>query len=77
MGKVGSKTMVCLTDYISPQDAAQLIGCTPGRIYQMIRGKEFRDVLRFGKHTVIGRKEAEKVANNPAQTGRPRKKLAS
>lgn len=77
MGKVGNRPLVCLTDYIAPQDAARLIGCTPGRVYQMLRDGDFKDVLPFGRHRLIGRKEAEKIAKNPATTGRPRKKLAS
>jgi hypothetical protein len=77
MGKVGNTQMVRLADYVSPSKAADLVGCTKGRIYQMLRGGEFRDLIPVGKRSVlIGRKEVEKIANNPSATGRPRKKLA-
>lgn len=69
--------MTKLNDYLAPTDAAQLIGCTPGRVYQMLRNGDFSDVVRFGKRCLIGRKEAQKVANTPATTGRPRKNLTS
>ncbi len=70
--------MVRFADYISPATAADLIGCTKGRVYQMLRGGDFNDLIPVGKNRyLISRKEIEKVAKNPADTGRPRKKIAS
>lgn len=81
MGKIGANKMVCIADYVSPQKAAQIIGCTKGRVYQLLReGNDgpFRDLLLVGKRSVlISRREAEKVAKTPSETGRPRKKIAS
>jgi hypothetical protein len=78
MGKVGKNTMVRIADYVSPSDAAGIIGCTDGRIYQMLRDKEFRNLLPIGKNRVmILRKEAEKIASSPAKTGRPRKNISA
>lgn len=78
MGKIGNERMVRMSDYVSPPDAADIIGCTPGRIYQMLRAGDFRDLLPIGKRgKLISRKEVEKVAKQPATTGRPRKNLAS
>lgn len=78
MRKVTSNTMVRLNDYVTPADAAAIIGCTDGRVYQKLREGEFRDVIPVGKNRfLIGRKECEKLAESPAKTGRPRKAMAS
>lgn len=78
MVKVSSKTMVRIADYVEPVKAADMIGCTSGRVYQMLRNAEFRGLLPIGKNRfLIPRKEVERVAKNPAKTGRPRKNLAS
>lgn len=69
--------MVRISDYVMPVDAAEIIGCTVGRVYQMLRDDEFRDLLPIGKRVMISRKEVEKVAASPATTGRPRKNLVS
>lgn len=78
MGKVGRNQMVRIADYVNPPDAAEIVGCTKGRIYQMLRDGDFTDLLQISeKRFMIGRKEVEKVAKNPSSTGRPRKKMAS
>lgn len=70
--------MVRLADYVTPPEAAEIIGCTKGRVYQMLRGGEFNDLLKFGKRNfLISKKEAQKVASSPSSIGRPRKKMAS
>ena len=70
--------MVRLADYVSPSSAAEIIGCTDGRIYQMLRDREFHNLLPIGKNRVmISRKEVERIAHSPAKTGRPRKNLAA
>lgn len=71
--------LVRITDYVSPSEAAAIIGCTDGRIYQMLRGTEFKGAtLPIGKNRVlILRKRVEQIASSPAKTGRPRKCLAS
>ena len=63
-----------LANYASPDEAAAIIGCTNGRIYQLLKAKAFRDVLRIGKRMVlVSKKEAVRIAREPAKTGRPRK----
>jgi excisionase family DNA binding protein len=47
--------MVCLNNYITPKEAADAIGCTTGRIYQLLREGGLKDVLRVGKHPMISR----------------------
>lgn len=78
MGKAGKGKMFRLSDYVRPFEAATIVGCTVGRIHQMTRDGEFRDLLPVGKNRVlISKKEVEKVAKSPAKTGRPRKNLAA
>jgi len=78
MRKLSRDTMVRLADYVTPADAAEIIGCTDGRIYQKLRDGDFKDVIPVGKNRVlIGRKECERVAKTPEKTGRPRRILAS
>lgn len=77
MGKIGTKGMVRIADYVSPAEAASIIGCTDGRVYQMLRDRDFRDLIPIGKRVLISRKEAERKAREPAKTGRPRKNRAS
>lgn len=75
----GMSTMQISFDAVSVTDAAGIIGCTTGRVRQLlieggIRGK------KLGKKPnapwVVSRVDAEKLAKNPADTGRPRKNLA-
>lgn len=70
--------MVRISDYVHPPEAAKIIGCTPGRVYQKLRAGEFKDVLDLGgERYMISRKEAERERDSPANTGRPRKCVAS
>ena len=70
--------MVRISDYVRPPRAAEIIGCTPGRVYQMLRAGDFSDTIKVDESTtLISRREAEKIAQNPAKTGRPRKRVAS
>jgi hypothetical protein len=74
MRKIERNTMVRLADYVEPAKAAEIIGCTDGRVYQKLRAGEFSDVIPIGKNRfLIARRECEKMAKNPAPTGRPRK----
>lgn len=66
--------MVRLSDYVTPTDAAAIIGCTKGRVYQKLREGDFKNVIVVGKKRVlIDRRECEQVAKSPEKTGRPRK----
>jgi hypothetical protein len=71
--------MVDLSEYVQPKEAAVIIGCTNGRVYQMLRGGEFEetDLIRLGgRPRLISRAAVEKIASEPASTGRPRKNSA-
>jgi len=71
--------MVRFADYVNPAEAAEIIGCTKGLVYQLLRAGEFKGhTIPVGKRSVlIDRKKVQKVADSPAPTGRPRKNLAS
>jgi excisionase family DNA binding protein len=74
------KKMVCLSDYVTPVTAAAIIGCTKGRVYQMINDGEIpkSKLAEIGpRRYLIYKKEAERIKATPAKTGRPRKAMAS
>ena len=71
--RVICEIMVRIADYVDSISAAEMIGCTPGRVHQMVRAGDFRDTFPIGHRKLILRKEVERVARNPAKTGRPRK----
>ena len=77
MPKSSSKQMVRFSDYVTPDKAAEIIGCTKGRLHQMRRAGDLKDLIPTGKNRFLfGRRECEKIAKSPAKTGRPRKALA-
>lgn len=62
-------------DAVSVTDAAEIIGCTTGRVRQLLidgslRGKKLSEYENAP--WLVDRKSAEKMAK-PAATGRPRK----
>ena len=70
--------MAALAEYVNPTQAADIIGCTEGRVYQLNREGRFKDRLPIGKNRfLLSRREVEKIAKSPAKTGRPRINLAS
>lgn len=72
------EAMVRLSDYVNPAEAAEIIGCTDGRIYQLLRAGEFKRRIPIGKRSyLLLRKDCERIAKTPAKTGRPRKIMAS
>lgn len=63
-------------DAVSVSDAAVIIGCTTGRVRQLlidgeIRGKKLSE--NENAPWLVSKVDAEKMAKNPAATGRPRK----
>lgn len=64
-------------DAVSATDAAEIIGCTTGRVRQLLRDGMLRG-QKLGKRAwAVSRVDAEKLATKPATTGRPRKSQAS
>lgn len=58
-------------DVITPDEAAQLIGCTVGRVHQLLREGEIRG-KKWSRSWLVDRESAEKFAARPQQRGRPR-----
>lgn len=63
-----------MADLLNVKDAAKVIGCSVGRLHQLIRNDEVSGVVRFGpRQIVIPRKAVEAIRDNPSSVGRPRK----
>lgn len=60
-------------DAVSVTTAAQIIGCTVGRVRQLLRSGELRGEKLGERAWAVSRVHAEKIAKKPASTGRPRK----
>ena len=60
-------------DYLNVVEAASIIGCSPGRVRQLLRAAEMRGVKANEKAWLIPRKEAERMAKHKPNTGRPRR----
>lgn len=63
-------------DAISVTRAAEIIGCTTGRVRQLLRAEELRGKKLGPRAWLVSRVDAEKLADAPAPTGRPRKKAS-
>lgn len=59
--------------YISVNEAAAIIGCTVGRVRQMLLASELLGAKLNARAWAVDRKAAEKLAKNPSHVGRPRK----
>lgn len=61
-------------DFLTVSQAAEAIGCTPGRVRQMLRGGALTGEKMSEWLWMIPKKAVERIAKNPAKTGRPRTK---
>lgn len=59
------------TDWLTPDEVAELCGMTHGRVCQLLRSGEMKGEKRRGNLWEIQRREAEKFKEQPAM-GRPR-----
>ncbi len=64
-------------DAVSVTAAAQIIGCTSGRVRQLLRDGALRGAKLGERAWAVSRIDAEKMAHNPSPLGRPRKANAS
>jgi excisionase family DNA binding protein len=64
-------------DAISVTDAAGLIGVTNSYVRRLCREGHLRSIKLGERAWAVSRVDAEKMAENPQQTGRPRQKNAS
>jgi excisionase family DNA binding protein len=58
--------------FVSVSEAAEILGCTDGRIRQMLRAGEIEGIKLNERAWAIPKKAAEKAAKNTPTTGRPR-----
>ena len=65
--------MVLNGDYLTPAEAAEIIGCTVGRIHQLLKSKEVAGKKFSERAWAVNRKSAEAYAKQPKTVGRPRK----
>lgn len=58
--------------FVSVGEAAEILGCTDGRVRQMLRAEQLDGIKLNEKAWAIPRKAVERAAKNPPNTGRPR-----
>lgn len=63
-------------DAVSVTKAAEIIGCTTGRVRQLLRDGVIRGAKLSQRAWVVSRVDAQKMSETPAPTGRPRKSSA-
>lgn len=54
-------------------EAAELIGCDPSRVRQLLREGGLKGIKVHSRAWLVDKKSAEKVRDLPHETGRPRK----
>ncbi len=59
------------TDWLTPEEVAEMCGMTHGRVCQLLRSGEMKGKQGRGRMWAIQRREAEKFREQPT-TGRPR-----
>ncbi len=61
-----SSRSLSVSQFVSTAEAATIIGCTDGRVRQMVRAGDITGVVRMSPRVVlIPRKQAEKIRDNP------------
>lgn len=58
--------------FLSVDEAAAELGCTTGRIRQMLRAKELAGEKLNARAWAVDAKSVEKAAGKPQERGRPR-----
>ena len=67
--------MKTIDNYLTAAQASELIGCTDGRVRQMLRDGLLIGLKVHERAWLVEKKSAEKMRKNTAKTGRPRKSL--
>jgi excisionase family DNA binding protein len=60
-------------NFLTPTEAASVIGCTDGRVRQLLRDGKLSGEKIGVRMWLIPEGEAQKMRDLPAETGRPRK----
>lgn len=63
---------MAVKNLLSVEEAANVIGCTEGRVRQLLRSGELKGVKLNERAWAVYAEAAEKMADNPATVGRPR-----
>lgn len=58
--------------FVSVDEAAEIMGCTAGRVRQMLRAGELEGHKVSERAWIVKRESAEKNAEKPDGSGRPR-----
>jgi excisionase family DNA binding protein len=58
--------------YVNTNEAAELIGCTVGRVRQLLRDEELTGIKANARAWLIPRRQVLQIARRPYTTGRPR-----
>lgn len=58
--------------YLSVEEAAAQLGCTPGRVRQLLRSGELQGIKLHARAWLIDAKIVAKAASIPQERGRPR-----
>jgi excisionase family DNA binding protein len=59
--------------FLSVNEAAELIGCTDGRVRQLLIDGQLKGQKLHARAWVVDRDSADKYAKNTSKVGRPRK----
>ena len=68
---------MALGNYLTVIEAAAIVGCTRGRIYQLLEGGNLEGVKFHGRAWAVLKKSAEDYAKRPIGAGRPRSHATS
>lgn len=63
---------VAFENHVSVPEAAEIIGCTTGRVHQLIADGTISGEKVNGRAWLLLRKDVERIAKKPRTTGRPR-----
>jgi len=58
--------------FVSAEEAADIMGCTAGRVRQMLRAGDLEGHKVSERAWIVNRESAEKHAEKPEGSGRPR-----
>lgn len=58
--------------FVSVDEAAEIMGCTPGRVRQMLRAGDLEGHKVSERAWIVNRDSADKHAEKPEGSGRPR-----
>lgn len=62
---------MAMGDYVTTQEAAELLGVTMGRVRQFVVAKRLNPEAKFGKVLAFRRDVVEEFAKHERKTGRP------